>query len=652
MKYRAEIDGLRAVAVVPVILFHAGLSVARGGFVGVDVFFVISGYLITSIIVDQHQRGTFSLLEFYARRARRILPALFFVILCTIPFACLWMVPRQLRASSQSVAAVSVFASNFLFWFHSGYFDRLSAERPLLHTWSLGVEEQFYLLFPVTLLLVWRLGTRWLVSLIVAVAIVSLALAEYWQPLDASAAFYLLPTRAWELSIGVLCALSQFKQGQLKSDALAALGLVLIAASVVLYDQTVPFPSLFTLLPVGGAAFVILFAKADTRTARLLAAKPLVGIGLISYSAYLWHHPLFALARIHSFEPPGTFTMLALAGLSLLLAFVSWRFVEQPVRQFRGGSPSRVLVVAAGVSALFFLAGAWGHVTDGFRSVKTTPEQRNLLDMARYSPKRVECHTEGKNYRRPPDACEYFDGTVRWAVLGDSHAVELAYAVAEQGRSAGVKVKHLSFSGCGPALDHNAAADVNCRNWTRDAVAYLAGDPTIHTVIVNYRLQVYLWGDQIGVFPQLPNTVDESVRNEYWRDLVGIARRLSDANKNVVLVLQAPELRRHVEEIIMEPGSRGDRVGVTRRWWNERKAFVDSHLSELPSSVRVVDPTDLFCDSDNCYAVRNQQTLYYDGDHLSVIGASVVARRLFEISDFSDGSSAVSSAGELPSSAN
>jgi peptidoglycan/LPS O-acetylase OafA/YrhL len=630
MKYRAEIDGLRAVAVVPVILFHAGLSVARGGFVGVDVFFVISGYLITSIIVDQHHRGTFSLFEFYARRARRILPALFFVILCTIPFAWLWMVPGQLRASSQSVAAVSVFASNFLFWFHSGYFDRLAAERPLLHTWSLGVEEQFYLLFPVTLLLFWRLGTRWLVSLIVTVSIASLILAEYWQPLDASAAFYLLPTRAWELSVGVLCALSQFKRVHLKSEALAALGLVLIAISVVLYDQTVPFPSLYTLLPVGGAAFVILFAEGDTRTARLLSAKPLVGIGLISYSAYLWHHPLFALARIHSFEPPGTYTMLGLAGLSLLLAYVSWRFVEQPIRLFRGGSPSRVLVVAAGASALFFCAGTWGHLTDGFRSVKTTPEQRNLLDMARYSPKRVECHTEGRNYRRPADACEYFEGTVRWAVLGDSHAVELAYAVAERGRSAGVKVKHLSFSGCGPVFDHTLA-DVNCRNWTHEAVAYLAGDPTIHTVIVNYRLQVYLWGDQIGVFPQLPNTVEESERNAYWRDLVRILRLLSEANKKVVLVLQAPELRRHVEEIIMDPGSRGDRVGVTRRWWDERKAFVDSHLSELPPSVLVVDPTDLFCDSDACYAVRNQQTLYYDGDHLSTIGASIVARRLFEI---------------------
>jgi hypothetical protein len=322
--------------------------------------------------------------------------------------------------------------------------------------------------------------------------------------------------------------------------------------------------------------------------------------------------------------------MLALSGLSLLLAYVSWRFVELPVRRFRGWSPSKVLVVAAGVSILFLCVGTWGHLTDGFRSVRTTPEQRHLLGQAQISPKRQECHTRGKNYLKPADACEYYDGKVRWAVLGDSHAVELAFAVAEQGRSAGVKVKHLSFSGCGPDIDHTAG-EVDCRNWTREAVAYLAGDSTIGTVIVNYRLHVYLSGDQIGVFPEIPNSVAEDVRNAYWKDLVRILTLLSDAHKRVLLVLQVPELRRHVEQIIMEPGSRGDRVGVTRRWWEQRKAFVDSHLSELPRNVLVLDPTDLFCDSESCYAVREDHTLYYDGDHLSLTGASHVARRVFEI---------------------
>jgi hypothetical protein len=225
--------------------------------------------------------------------------------------------------------------------------------------------------------------------------------------------------------------------------------------------------------------------------------------------------------------------------------------------------------------------GTWGHFADGFSSVRTTPEQRDLLGKAQISPKRRECHTRGRDYLKPADACEYFDGTVRWAVLGDSHAVELAFAIAERGRGVGVKVKHLSFSACGPVLDHTAAEE-NCRNWTRDAVAYVTGDSAIDTVIVNYRLHAYLHGDHIGVFPDLPHSVEEEVRSAYWRDLVQLLRVLSEANKRVLLVLQAPELRRHVEELIMEPGSRGDRVGVTRRWWDQRKAFVDSHLTELP----------------------------------------------------------------------
>ena len=178
-----------------------------------------------------------------------------------------------------------------------------------------------------------------------------------------------------------------------------------------------------------------------------------------------------------------------------------------------------------------------------------------------------------------------------------------------------------------PVIDHTVAEE-DCAIRRRGRTV-LVGDPAIDTVIINYRLHVYLSGDQIGVFPRLPNWVEKTAAC-VWRDLVQILGRLSEANKRVLLVLQAPELRRHVEEIIMEPDSRGDRVGVTRRWWDQRKVFVDSHLSDLPTNVLVVDPTDLFCDSDSCYAVRNQQTLYCDGDHLSVIGASYVARRVFE----------------------
>ncbi|MEM7670638.1 MAG: acyltransferase, partial [Pseudomonadota bacterium] len=199
MKYRPEIDGLRSVAVLPVILFHGGVEVFSGGFVGVDVFFVISGYLITTILLNEIEQGRFSLVNFYSRRARRILPALALVVLCSIPFAWFWMLPTAFKDFSQSIAAVSLFSSNFLFWSESGYFAAAAEEKPLLHTWSLAVEEQYYILFPLLLMLVWRRGRVFPVLLIGAIFAASLAASEVMWRIAPDANFYLLPTRAWEL---------------------------------------------------------------------------------------------------------------------------------------------------------------------------------------------------------------------------------------------------------------------------------------------------------------------------------------------------------------------------------------------------------------------------------------------------------------------
>ena len=199
MKYRAEIDGLRALAVVPVILFHAGFELFSGGFVGVDVFFVISGYLITTILIEDIDNNRFSIVNFYDRRARRILPALFFVMLVCIPFAWMWMLPNQMNDFAKSLVAVTLFASNILFWRESGYFDAAAEEKPLLHTWSLAVEEQYYLLFPIFLILAWRFGKNRVFWMIVLMAAISLLLSEWGWRNQTTANFYLAPTRAWEL---------------------------------------------------------------------------------------------------------------------------------------------------------------------------------------------------------------------------------------------------------------------------------------------------------------------------------------------------------------------------------------------------------------------------------------------------------------------
>ena len=250
MNYRREIDGLRALAVVPVILFHAGFEWFSGGFVGVDIFFVISGYLITSIILSGKQDGTFTLLRFYERRARRILPVLFFIMLACLPFAWLWMPPHEMVEFSRSLIAVPLFVSNILFWRETGYFATANELKPLLHTWSLAVEEQYYLLFPLFLLLTWKLGRRWIVALLAVMAILSLVLAQWGSMNSPTASFYLLPTRGWELLIGALVAfylsrgikVENSNKQKAINQAGSLLGVLLIGYAAVTFDKTTPFP--------------------------------------------------------------------------------------------------------------------------------------------------------------------------------------------------------------------------------------------------------------------------------------------------------------------------------------------------------------------------------------------------------------------------
>jgi peptidoglycan/LPS O-acetylase OafA/YrhL len=368
MEYRREIDGLRAIAVLPVIFYHAGFSWFSGGYVGVDIFFVISGYLITSILLKDLAEGKFSIVKFYERRARRILPVLALVMLCSIPFAWLWLLPSQFQNFSQAVMATSLFASNILFWRGSDYFAPAAEENPLIHTWSLAVEEQFYILFPIFLLLLWRFGRNITFYAVIFVSIISLALSEYGWRNYPTANFYLIITRAWELGAGAICAYSVFNKPVKSNSFLAFSGLLLIIYAIFYYDQATPFPSLYALAPVVGTALIIVFAGKGSAVAKLLSLKILVGIGLISYSAYLWHQPVFAFARIKSFGGIAPGIMLVLSFATLFLAYLSWRYVETPFRlgriSFFSSRRNVFASSAVGLAALLCF-GLYGHVSMG-----------------------------------------------------------------------------------------------------------------------------------------------------------------------------------------------------------------------------------------------------------------------------------------------
>ena len=369
MKYRPEIDGLRAVAILPVVLFHAGMPGFSGGFVGVDVFFVISGYLITSIIHGELQGGGFSFVNFYKRRMRRIFPALFVMLAVSFVAALVILPPSELQQFSDSLVASTFFYSNIYFLHESGYFATAAELTPLLHTWSLAVEEQFYFIFPAMLFFSWRLGHRGQMVFMALVAVASLVAAQVYLATNPTLAFFVLPTRFWELLLGALAAylLAGPALPGRGASGLSWLGLAMILAAVFGYSPATPFPGVAALLPTLGAVLVILTCDADRGAGRLLAWRGLVMIGLFSYSLYLWHYPMLSFMR--HFDGGDRPAMLAAAvAASALAAYLSFRFVEVPVR--RSASLSTVRVYASAAAAMLVLLGIGlaGSYSSGFKS--------------------------------------------------------------------------------------------------------------------------------------------------------------------------------------------------------------------------------------------------------------------------------------------
>lgn len=426
----------------------------------------------------------FSVIDFYERRARRILPALFLVMLACLPFAWLWLPPKELGEFSRSMASVAIFGSNFAFYLSSGYFDTANEFKPLIHTWSLSVEEQYYVVFPLFLLCLWRFGRNLVIKGLIVTALISLVFAQVYVYKNQALTFYMLPTRAWELLMGGIVALcysenSIWNKNYIFSQLCSALGICLVGCAIFFYDENTPFPSIYALAPTIGAALLILCASKKTIVGKFLGSRLLVSTGLFSYSAYLWHQPLFAFARNYGFEGTGKLELLFLAALTMPLSYLTWRFVEQPFRNKNRFNRFEIFLYSGILSALFIVIGTCGYVTNGFEKYNLQVKRSHVLQTINSSPLREECHTDSENYRKPKEGCEYFTGELAIATLGDSHAVELAYAIAEDAREKLIKIKHLSFSSCEPAYGRNIHVDPSCAKWTKEAIEYIINTKNI-----------------------------------------------------------------------------------------------------------------------------------------------------------------------------
>ncbi|MCI4679881.1 acyltransferase [Rhodoblastus acidophilus] len=373
--FRPDINGLRALAVLGVVAFHAHHGLLPGGFTGVDVFFVISGFLITRIILSEREAEKFSLLFFYAKRAKRILPALLLVTSFVWVLGWLWADPRQFRMIGGHIEASSYFTVNLWLLRQTagigGYFDIASNSKPLLHLWSLSIEEQFYLFWPATMLLLFSAGRRWLGPGIALIFALSLAFCLYETPRDPSAAFYLPWTRAWELALGALLAWREVfilhrapHPERPWADVGAGLGVALICASYVLLDETQAFPGWRALAPALGSALVIAFPGSRIG-AYVLGNRVAQFFGLISYPLYLWHWPLFAFAHIRPGVTPDGATMAALSALAVVLAYLTWRFVERPVGHLFRRRPRAVALALVALLGVTGVVGSATRVADG-----------------------------------------------------------------------------------------------------------------------------------------------------------------------------------------------------------------------------------------------------------------------------------------------
>ena len=641
LTYRPEIDGLRAIAILGVLGFHAGFAFLGGGFVGVDVFFVISGFLITSIIINEREAGSFSLARFYERRVRRILPALYLVILACIPPAIVLMNPEELKDFAQSLIAVPLFISNLLFWHESGYFNTASELKPLLHTWSLAIEEQYYLFFPLLLALLARLPGIWRTALLALIAAASLIAAQ-WSTVNApDSGFFLLPMRAWELFAGSLLALHPDFARQwprLAREFMGFSGLILILGSMLLFSRQTPHPGFATLLPVLGT--VMLIAARNAVGGQLPGRFGLPALGLISYSAYLWHVPLFTFARLHLQDAPPPLLGGALAALSLGLAWCSWRFVEQPCRNRQRVATRPLLWGAGAVSLLILGLGGIGQITNGLERSGNLPAAV-AASIAR-APAFERCFDQTNAHRRDDWLCPLGQAgrPPRFMVVGDSHAYSLAPAfdaAAQNLETAGVLV---SLPGCPPLLGIHALrgdqGEKNCHLLNRRIAEYAASQG-IATIFLVARWSYYTDGGYTGheysyiaSQPDARGTPAVS-REAFVRGLAETATHYQQAGIRLVIVKQIPQQQQHPQNVyyhLYDPDparfmSALQSAAITYPMHRELHARTEADFAALTRGGNIeylnLDPQ--LCDEKRCPIGNVTTSYYFDRDHLSVQGA-------------------------------
>ncbi|MEQ9692721.1 acyltransferase family protein [Shimia sp. SDUM112013] len=633
LAHRAEIDGLRSIAVMAVVLYHFDVAGVGGGFVGVDIFFVISGFLIGSILWRELEiEGQISLSRFYLRRIRRLAPAYFVMVFAALLVGWFALLPFDFRELGKGAIAATVYLSNVLFYRQAGYFDGSAEEKLLLHTWSLSVEEQFYLFLPLALLLFarWKhtiLPALW--GLFATSLIASLYLTYTHQP----AAFYLFPFRAWELLAGVLLSIvgHQQKLSWKLSSWVSWAGLGLVVGSILLSRPDYGFPGWQAIVPVLGTVLLILGGQGNNPVNRALSTKAPVFIGLISYSLYLWHWPVMVFATYIWGPPDSLPAKVFWIAVSMGLAALCWRFVEQPVRRSANISPRTVFSVAAGTSALVLLLGAVVFKADGLPD-RFSPETRIHIDAsADFIQDWSRCHIPATGRFQGIEVCPIGpDGPQHLLIWGDSHLRAYMDGLAQLADEQQTPALILWRAGCPPFFGASkteraatAAQDQECETANRRIESDISEWSNLAAVLLVGRWAYYATGQGYGI--DAHNTIEVSP------GFSALASRtvetLNDTRVNVFVAQQVPELanydsRRVARDLAygrLSPEQAAEAARISKDAVMLRQASVRAVWDTLSAqgAIQRIDTWPNMCDGANCFAIHGQVGQYFDNNHLT-----------------------------------
>lgn len=656
--YRPEIDGLRAIAVGAVVLYHARVPYLTGGYVGVDVFFVISGYLITSIVARDIQAGAFSLWSFYERRIRRIFPALFVMLAVSTALATLILLADEMSAYARSLLAATTFASNFYFMGDTGYFAGPAESKPLLHTWSLAVEEQFYIVFPIYLFLAARYISRWVLPVTLLLLATSLLWCVLLTPVSPDAAFFASPTRAWELLAGSALALAARRTPlpALLAELAGLGGLALILASIFRFSDEIAFPGVYAVVPVVGTVLVITSTNANaTVIGALLSTTPMRFLGLISYSLYLWHWPVLVFYRFWRIEHPPAAEIAVVVGVSVALAIMSWRIVERPFRRSSLIHNQRLVlgsgIASIGLGAICALGiivnrgfpDRYPETVEKLLSVKAAPRHLDSCEVVE-RPRGIKfrmCGLGGDRNQRDADAS--------FAVWGDSHAASLLPGFDDAAREAGLKGVFAGRGGCVPLIGvtQTKKGYETCAVLNNSIIEYFAAHPTIKHVILVSRWSIYAVGERFRgehgqrVLIRDGKSETVNVRQNQFVFARGLGRTLEALDAlgvHVSILSQTPETEYDVPTALARAEWLGRAVDLrpTVEQYDERQKLANSVFAVATSDemVQLVDIRPALCDDNRCSIRDETLPLYRDASHLTPDAAkrfSPHLRRVLEL---------------------